>query len=544
MAMSNTHTTLSRPLAIKVHVGHAFASQSKQFDFRNAMWEYIANSIQYVDPGVKPIITIQAYKDKITIRDNGRGMDTGAGREGLQHFLTMYGRNDENGRGKFGTGKTGGLNIAQTIIVDTTRNGLRNRIHISANQIDKSGDGEAIPVKHDIINQPTDEPNGTTVTLDGLARQYRNQQAHLITAIKRILRLHWVEVDQVEIRLGKENGAQEIKVEKPKAVSTYLFKPSAQQAAVIGDCTLTIGVSEAPLGDARGVVILSKPGAMVAHHKPNGEGNQFIFGFITVPALENDDVVAAYTSNRGLTLNTENPAGRVTTEFVEEKMEEVRSELEKERRAQERSNKNELYRPVFNHMIGTINNVLSRINKEQGIAPDNVKAIPTDTDGNAALPSGGKGTQGNRRPGGGGGSQDGGSGGEGRPGDVTDKGGTRAKALRLLGIQMRGLGGSSDWAVFDRTARQIIINTDHPMIKAAEKVSADIKSEAPFMMALVNAIVGCYAGELARLSDIDAANPDIPNWTMRVELDQLNDMANTIRTELAGLIEGHLAINP
>ena len=114
-------------LKVTSHVGRDLLASASSFKSEAAVvWEYVVNSLQYVDPGVSPRVqvTIAPGRKGITISDNGRGMSP----NDLAHFFRMHGENLERlagrtGRGKFGTGKSAAFGIANVLRVDTVRNG-------------------------------------------------------------------------------------------------------------------------------------------------------------------------------------------------------------------------------------------------------------------------------------------------------------------------------------------------------------------------------------------------------------------------------------
>src|SRR5438552_193615 len=97
------------PIVVTSHVGRDILQSAQLFrTIEAAVWEYVVNSLQYLDPGQRPkvIVTIDTKGRRIRIADNGRGMDTA----GLRHFFTMHAENLDRqrgapGRGVFGTGK-------------------------------------------------------------------------------------------------------------------------------------------------------------------------------------------------------------------------------------------------------------------------------------------------------------------------------------------------------------------------------------------------------------------------------------------------------
>ena len=106
-------------LKVTSHVARDFLQSAALFKTdKHVVWEYVANSLQYVDPGTIPniVIKIDSRKKKITIRDNGSGMNWA----GLQNFFVMHGENIDRkqgkpGRGLFGTGKSAAFGIADLL---------------------------------------------------------------------------------------------------------------------------------------------------------------------------------------------------------------------------------------------------------------------------------------------------------------------------------------------------------------------------------------------------------------------------------------------
>src|ERR1700674_1836756 len=97
-------------LKVTSHVGRDLLASAASFKNEAAVvWEYVVNSLQYVDAGVSPRVqvTIAPGRKGINIWDNGRGMSA----VDLEHFFRMHGENLDRlagraGRGKFGTGKS------------------------------------------------------------------------------------------------------------------------------------------------------------------------------------------------------------------------------------------------------------------------------------------------------------------------------------------------------------------------------------------------------------------------------------------------------
>jgi len=98
------------------------------------VWEYVSNGLQYIDPGTAPVVRVKlnSKAKSISVTDNGRGMDW----EGLQNFFVMHGENIDRkqgtgGRGRFGTGKSAALGIADLMRITTVKNQKRSQVEPS-----------------------------------------------------------------------------------------------------------------------------------------------------------------------------------------------------------------------------------------------------------------------------------------------------------------------------------------------------------------------------------------------------------------------------
>src|SRR5262249_40828203 len=134
---------------------------------KQVVWEYVSNGLQYIDPGVTPVVrvTLDSKGRRITVEDNGRGMN----RAGLQNFFLMHGENQDRkagrkGRGLFGTGKCAAFGIGDRLRVSSVNNGKRNTVELSRADIDRAS-VDHIPVKTIERDVPTDQPNGTVVEI-------------------------------------------------------------------------------------------------------------------------------------------------------------------------------------------------------------------------------------------------------------------------------------------------------------------------------------------------------------------------------------------
>lgn len=312
-------------LLLRSHVGRDLLAAAASFRSEAAVvWEYVVNSLQYVDRGVVPSVQVAVDKKRkqITISDNARGLSE----VNLQHYFTMHGENLERragrpGRGKWGTGKSAAFGIASTLRVDTVRDGLRNIVELTRAQIEAS-DGQEIPLTWLVRNEPVESASGTVITIADI-NLARIDTESIIQYIERHLAAFRGVNPQVAV------NAHICEYREPAVAATYEFYPSEKSAAVIGDVHLTIKVAQVPLSEReQGIQVTAGPGNLVAVERGGIERKEYgswLFGDVDVPALEEPgQPIEPYDSTRSLQLNPQNPKVMVLVGFIGSKLEEVR----------------------------------------------------------------------------------------------------------------------------------------------------------------------------------------------------------------------------
>ena len=478
-------------LLVTSHVGRDVLAQAAQFKTEAAaVWEYVVNSLQYVDPGVEPAVDVEVKRDSIMISDNGSGMDE----DRLRHFFTMHGENLERragqiGRGKWGTGKSAAFGIATALYVDTVRNGHRNVVKLSRDAIEASH-GDVIPLDWKIRNEAVESPNGTVITIGDLLLQ-RVDKSVIIEYIERHLSAFRGTNPKVAV------NSHVCEYHAPPIRRTQKFSPTEGQAALLGSVELVIHSSTRPLRDwEQGVTVLSGPGNLVAiehggiEHKELGN---YLFGEIDVPALETFDTqIQPYDPSRSLTLNPRHPVVAMLLGFVGSKLEQVRQGLvadEREARQEEES------RRLAEHA----NDLADLLNQDFASQMQRLRDIHASTSRpGAASASYGTGSgsaeetdiwvEGLELPG-----YVETSTSNGRKGD---RGARRAPVIPKTGhpddsgdsvispaggvgphkrprggftVEFRNLGAEEDRSIYDSNAMAIIINKDHPVVAMALK---------------------------------------------------------------------------
>jgi hypothetical protein len=310
-------------LKVTSHVGRDLLASAASFKNEAVVvWEYVVNSLQYVDPGVSPRIQVTVLPGGrgIRIADNGRGMSV----PDLEHGENLERRAGRPGRGKFGTGKSAAFGIANTLHVDTARNGKRNVVRLNRDMISASN-GDNIPVDWAVKDESTDDPNGTTVSILDINLD-KVRRASIIEYVERHLQVFRAKSPDVAI------DDHICTYRDPPTSETHTFDPSDSQREVLGDVTLVVKVSAAPLPPVeQGISVTAGVGNLVAIERAGIEGKEFgnyLFGDTDVPTLENHpSPIEPYDPTRSLQLNPQHPLVAVLLGFIGSKLEEVRTAL-------------------------------------------------------------------------------------------------------------------------------------------------------------------------------------------------------------------------
>jgi hypothetical protein len=312
-------------LKVVSHVARDLLHSAAHFRSEAAVvWEYVVNSLQYLDEGVTPNVEvdIDSRRRQIRITDNGRGMSA----SDLRVFFTMHGENVDRkrgrpGRGKFGTGKSAAFGIARSLRVETVRAGKRNIVELDRELIESS-DGSSIPLRWATKDEETDAPNGTVILISDIVLE-RTTTAPVIEYIERHLQVFRARLPQVAV------NDHVCSYHEPSVAERLEFRPSEEQKKVLGDVVLIVKVASAPLPESeQGVTITAGLGNLVAIETAGIERKEmgnYLFGEIDVPALEaSSSTIEPYDPSRSLKLNLNHPVSLALVQFVGAHLDEVR----------------------------------------------------------------------------------------------------------------------------------------------------------------------------------------------------------------------------
>jgi Histidine kinase-, DNA gyrase B-, and HSP90-like ATPase len=316
-------------LRVTSHVGRDLLQSAALFKHEHSVvWEYVANGLEYVEPGVNPTVkvTVDTRSHKISIADNGRGMTY----SDLRRYFQMHGENIDRkkgaaGRGLFGTGKSAAFGIASLLRVTTVHDGVRSKVELNRTAIESESADRHVPVITLENSVPTGEPNGTIIEIEKIQLK-RIDQNSIIRHIERHI-AHWPNA-AVFVNLNKCEFIE------PPISSTHVFcSKGTPFEAGLGDVELKIKVAKAPLEEElQGIAIISsgvwhETSLVGSDRKPFAN---YIFGSIDVPALAaTRSPISPFDMSRSMRLNPRNETVAQIYGFIGPNIERVRSELEK-----------------------------------------------------------------------------------------------------------------------------------------------------------------------------------------------------------------------
>lgn len=327
---------MSKQQAIEVtsHVSRDFLQNAAYFStMPKLVWEYVANSLDAAKENSPVYVSVEITSHEVTVSDNGRGMS----REELNNFFQMHGENvwrkrGKRVRGRFGTGKCAAFGLADYLRIDTVQNGLKNVVELCRQDIESAQSGEPFPVRDVVVNDPTDEDDGTIVTI----REFHVRRPN-VNKVKSYVERH---LSRYRKRARVTINGHICKFEEPQSLEQFEILPPPAVAKHIGEVPLVVKVSPQSLDkETRGIDILSYG---ICHETTlagieNRERANYIFGEIDVPVLEDGEwPIPAFDNTRNNTLNRQNPVVVVLLGWLAEELEKARRELvAKERKRRE-----------------------------------------------------------------------------------------------------------------------------------------------------------------------------------------------------------------
>jgi hypothetical protein len=476
-------------IVVKSHVARDLLQNAALFKTdKLVVWEYVSNGLDYVDEGVNPVVSVslESRKKRIVVIDNGRGMDW----QGLQNFFVMHGENIDRlqgrpKRGRFGTGKSAAFGIADVLRVTTVHNGKRSKVELRRSNINAMTSEDPIPVKTIECEEPTSQPNGTMVEIEGIHLRSLNQ-AGIIQFIER----HLAKWRNATVYVNNH----ECEFTEPPVAETKVFYPEGTFKDTMGNVELIVKVASKPLEEElRGVSIYSNNVwyETTLAGSQGREMSQYIFGEIDVPRLDEDkSPIPPFDLSRSMQLNPSNDLVRTIYAFVGQKVDLVRRELvkaERQRRASEEAKKlasqAEAIEKVINEDFYDFRGRVARAKAKGGSGFDSgaiahggsepdVLSSGSEISAEFISPNGDPGSEGGKRTGG------------TEPRKLTPQvsavpegekvaqpaGGKDSRLTSRGGfrVEFKQMGAEEVRAFYDEQQRAIHVNIDHPQLVAAQ----------------------------------------------------------------------------
>lgn len=474
-------------LSVTSHVGRDLLQSAGLFKHEHAVvWEYASNGLQYVDPGTNPVVrvAIDPAQRSITVSDNGRGMSFAD----LGGYFTMHGENIDRvrgrpGRGMFGTGKSAAFGIANTLRVTTIREGRRSRVELRRATVESADAKTQVPISVLEQDAVTSDANGTVVEILDVNLK-RIDVASIIREIERHM-AHW---PNGTVFVG-HHQCQYIEPATSQ-IQRFSTKGTLLEAS-LPDVELVIKVAKAPLSAEQQGIAVTASGVLHELTLAGCERRSFanyILGQIDVPALATDtSPISPFDMSRGMRLNPQNGLVQSIHAFVGMHVEIVCHELERQDRERRRGEDVKRLQKEADAIADILNKDFqdwrSRIRQVLAQTPGSTDTKPAIVDG-AGEEVGGEGDVPASEVAdlGGAASQRSGNGGPG-PADrgpsfekneegaarLAEKAIDRQRRSRGGGfnVDFRDMGKEESRAKYESAQRTILINLEHPQIKAA-----------------------------------------------------------------------------
>ncbi len=325
---------MTTPITVTSHIARDFLQNAAYFStVPKVVWEYVSNAIDNPGEHESIHVDVRIARERIVIRDNAAGMT----RDDLNRFFTMHGENlqrtqGKKVRGRFGTGKCAAFGIASRLRVETVRAGRLNVVELDQADIVASRGG-SIPVRDITIDAPTRAEAGTTIFIAAL----HTKQLEIPGTIRYIER-HLGRQHQIHSVAVNDHLCE---LEEPITSAVRPFTAPTAVAARIGAITATIKVSPTPLDpETAGIDVFSYGNwhDTTLAGLPVNELTRRLFGEVEVPMLEEyEGPFPPFDNTRNNTLSPQNPLVATLFGWLSSCLRTMVTELEAEEAAHKRS---------------------------------------------------------------------------------------------------------------------------------------------------------------------------------------------------------------
>ncbi len=486
---------------MKTNIGKNFLQLSALFTTAAAsIWEYVSNSLEYRDAPDGTLITVDIDNKKktVTISDNGNGMNE----KELESFFTTAGENlARKGkqaswmkRGKNGTGKAAAFGIGDELILETVQGGVKNKYKLTRSMLEKCDDDGSVEPESLIVNQTTNESNGTKIQIKGLNRKIYNNE--VINKIEREIS----HLRNYDIKISVNDYLCEF--QQLDIVRSFILESSGAVKERYGKFEAKVDISRIPLQENDvGIKILCNKNIIGIEDCGIGrsECGSLITGEVDIPELEKPiDGISPDNQVRDQKLNKNHKGVKELIFFLGPKLEDIRKRLAEEKAEDRNTAQAKKLTKITNDLATSLNKEWNRSQRQlheirTGTNSHNSNSIyfeeGNDSDMEAIIEGEEVGveassdTKDNRQD------NTSGSGGETNEilnkNDDADIGGQIVPGERVrkrtagFSVDHESLGEDEHRSVYRKNELKIVINKDHPSVKAClNSCNGDVENQS------------------------------------------------------------------
>lgn len=213
------------PMGFGSNIGRDVIKRASDFKSKeDAIFETIANAYESYNFGQEAVVTVDIVPGRhgfITVTDRGSGMN----RRALRRFFSLHSHTERrvggrNLRGYNGTGKVAPFVFGRLMRVDTVKDGLRNVVSMSLDEVERAARTETpIKLSDILVNEPTTDPDGTTITITKLHKPIKAEDIRVIRDKVSYELMMWMKGADIIIN-GESVEAREVVFDEDRIVKS------------------------------------------------------------------------------------------------------------------------------------------------------------------------------------------------------------------------------------------------------------------------------------------------------------------------------------
>lgn len=352
-------------IQVQLDAGRSILQTAAQFsDPSRAIWEYVVNSLENRESPSNCIINISIKNTNktICISDNSNGMDL----EELTNFWVVSKDNRKFNkkkgnwikRGMFGTGKLSAFGIGNELIVETVKNGIKNSTQLDRQTLQKAKSND-IKTKTIFYQEKVNEKNGTKIFINDL--NIKIKQEDIIKYIER----HTAHLRNQGIKIAVNSSVCQF---KPLDITnTYIFPSEGAVKERYGEFEFKVEVSRSPLEKFEMGAQIFSDNDLIGQETcgvSEKEYGNLIKGEVDILGLKEPiDNIQPFDQTRSLVLNKEHKGVMELIIFLGQKLEKVRKEESERRKIQKETSNSQRMSKITDDLTNKLSNHWEKIQK-------------------------------------------------------------------------------------------------------------------------------------------------------------------------------------